>query len=60
MAGTPRTDTPVAPLAPAANAERFTHPAKVEKWFRRHCNDVLGRECTPAKKGDVLAYLTSL
>ena len=28
-------------LAPAANAERFTDPAKVEKWFKRNCNDVL-------------------
>jgi hypothetical protein len=50
----------IAPLAPAANAERFTAPAKVEKWFRRNCNDVLGRPCTPVEKGDVLAWLLSL
>ena len=55
-----RTDKPIAPLAPAANAERFTRPDKVEKWFRRNCNDVLGRECTPLEKGDVLTYLNSL
>jgi hypothetical protein len=55
-----KTDKPIAPLAPAANAERFTRPDKVEKWFRRNCNDVLGRECTAAEKGDVLAYLMSL
>lgn len=55
-----KTDKPIAPLAPAANAERFTRPDKVEKWFRRNCNDVLGRECTPAEKGDVLTYLMSL
>jgi hypothetical protein len=47
-------------LAPAANAERFTDPAKVEKWFRRNCNDVLGRECAPAEKADVLAWLMTL
>ena len=47
----------IAPLAPAANPERFTSEAKVEKWFRRNCNDVLGRACTPAEKADVLAYL---
>ena len=47
-------------LAPAANAQRFTDPAKVEKWFRRNCNDVLGRECTPAEKADVLAWLMTL
>jgi hypothetical protein len=29
----------------------------VEKWFRRNCNDVLGRTCTPSEKADVMAYL---
>ena len=55
-----KTDKPIAPLAPSANAERFTRPDKVEKWFRRNCNDVLGRACTASEKGDVLAYLMSL
>jgi cytochrome c peroxidase len=50
----------IAPLAPAFNAERFTDPARVEKWFRRNCNDVMGRECTPAEKANVLAWLVSL
>jgi len=50
----------IAPLAPAASPARFTDPAKVEKWFNRNCNDVLKRVCTPAEKGDVLAYLMSL
>ncbi|MGE3163031.1 MAG: DUF1924 domain-containing protein, partial [Burkholderiales bacterium] len=43
--------------SPAANPERFTAEAKTEKWFRRNCNDVLGRACTAAEKADVLAYL---
>lgn len=47
----------IAPLAPSANPERFTDAAKVEKWFRRNCNDVLGRPCTAHEKGDVLAWL---
>jgi len=55
-----KTDKPITPLAPAANAERFTRADKVEKWFRRNCNDVLGRACTASEKGDVLAYLMSL
>jgi hypothetical protein len=55
-----KTDKPITPLAPAANTERFTRPDKVEKWFRRNCNDVLGRSCTAAEKGDVLTYLMSL
>ncbi len=50
----------IAPLAPAANASRFTDPAKTEKWFKRNCNDVLGRQCTAAEKGDVLEYLLTL
>jgi len=55
-----KTDKPITPLAPVANAERFTRADKVEKWFRRNCNDVLGRICTASEKGDVLAYLMSL
>ncbi len=50
----------IAALAPSANAERFTDAAKTEKWFRRNCNDVLGRECTAAEKADVLAWLMTL
>ena len=54
------TDKAIEPLAPAANAKRFTDSAKVEKWFRRNCKDVLARECTAAEKADVLAWLISL
>lgn len=50
----------IRPLAPAFNAERFTDTAKSEKWFRRNCNDVVGRECTAAEKADVLAWLLTL
>jgi len=52
-----KTGKAIEPLAPSANAERFTNPKKVEKWFKRNCNDVLGRACTAQEKGDVLAYL---
>ena len=47
-------------LAPSSNADAFTETAKIEKWFRRNCNDVLARECTPQEKANVLAYLISL
>jgi len=50
----------IAPLAPAANPARLTDVQRIEKWFRRNCNDVVGRACTSAEKGDVLAYLISL
>ncbi len=55
-----QTGKTISPLAPAANAQRFSDAAKVEKWFRRNCNDVLARECTAQEKGDVMQYLTSL
>lgn len=54
------TDKAIEPLAPAANAKRFTDSAKVEKWFRRNCKDVLARDCTAAEKADVLAWLITL
>lgn len=47
-------------LAPAFNPERFTDAAKVEKWFRRNCNDVAARECSAAEKADVMAWLLTL
>jgi len=54
------TGKPIGALAPAFNPERFVDTAKTEKWFRRNCNDVLGRECSPAEKADVLAWLLTL
>jgi hypothetical protein len=50
----------IKPLAINANPARFTDDAKVEKWFKRNCNDVLGRECSIQEKADVLAWLMSV
>ncbi len=50
----------IQPLAPSANSARLTDPAKVDKWFRRNCSDVLGRACTPKEKADVVAWLLSI
>ncbi len=50
----------IEPLAPAANPKRLTDDAKVDKWFRRNCKDVLARECTAIEKADVLAYLVGV
>ena len=50
----------IGPMAPAFNPQRFTDAAKTEKWFRRNCNDVMGRECMPSEKADVLAWLLTL
>ena len=48
------------PLAPAFNPKSLTDTARVDKWFRRNCKDVLSRECTAGEKADVLAWLISL
>jgi len=47
-------------LAPAANPRAFTDSAKLDKWFRRNCKDVLQRECSASEKADVLAWLLTL
>ncbi|MBN8764265.1 MAG: DUF1924 domain-containing protein [Thiobacillus sp.] len=40
QAGRTRVGKRIEPLAPAAHPQRFTDAAKVEKWFRRNCQDV--------------------
>jgi hypothetical protein len=55
-----KTNKVIDPLAPVAQRDRFTDPAKVEKWFKRNCNDVLGRACSAQEKADFTAYMISL
>lgn len=50
----------IKPLSPNANSDRFIDQAKVEKWFKRNCGDVLGGECTAQEKADVLAWLMTV
>jgi len=50
----------IAPLAPAASAKRFTDASKAEFHFRLNCKDVVGRECSPGEKADVLSWLLTL
>jgi mono/diheme cytochrome c family protein len=57
--GETRAGKPIEPLAVSANPDRLTDPAFVEKWFTRNCASVLGRDCTAAEKGDVIAFLLS-
>lgn len=54
------TGKPISALAPSFNPERFADKTKAEKWFRRNCNDVAGRECTDAEKADILSWLLTL
>lgn len=57
--GQTRAGQPIAPMAVSVTPDRFTDLAKVEKWFRRNCDTVLGRECTPVEKGDFIAFMSS-
>ena len=47
----------VEPMALSVSPSRYTDPAKVEKWFKRNCNEVLGRECSAQEKGDWLTFM---
>ncbi|MDH5229742.1 MAG: DUF1924 domain-containing protein [Gammaproteobacteria bacterium] len=55
-----KTGKAIDPLAPSVNHERFTDAKKIEKWFKRNCKWVMGRECSDQEKGNFLSYLRSL
>lgn len=48
----------IEPVALSASPTRYTDPAKVEKWFKRNCTEVMGRECSAREKGDWLSFMT--
>lgn len=56
-AGRTRAGKAIEPMAVSASPTRYTDAAKVEKWFKRNCTEVLGRECTAREKGDWLAWM---
>jgi len=57
--GRTRTGKVIEPMAASVAATRYTDPAKVEKWFKRNCAEVLGRECSAREKGDWLAWVAT-
>jgi cytochrome c peroxidase len=59
-AGKTRAGKAIDPMAVSVTPDRFTDPEKVEKWFGRNCNTVLGRDCTALEKGDFITYLSGL
>lgn len=54
-----KTQKIIQPMFASFNAERYTDENKIEKWFKRNCKDVWGRECTAQEKGNILKYLLS-
>lgn len=59
-AGRTLTGKDIEAVAVSVTPKRYTDAAKVEKWFKRNCNEVLGRACTAQEKGDWLTYMLSL
>ena len=47
----------IEPMAVSTSPARYTDPVKVEKWFKRNCTEVMGRECTAREKGDWLSFM---
>ena len=57
-AGRALTGKAIDPVAVSVTPSRYTDAAKVEKWFKRNCNEVLGRECSAQEKGDWLSFMS--
>ncbi len=47
----------IEPVAVSVYPTRYTDPVKVEKWFKRNCTEVMGRECSAREKGDWLSFM---
>lgn len=58
--GQTRAGKDVAPMAVSKTPDRFTDAEKVEKWFTRNCQSVVGRACTAQEKGDFITFMASL
>lgn len=57
--GKTRAGKTIAPMALSRTPDRFSDLAKIEKWFRRNCNSVLGRQCSNEEKANFLAFMFS-
>jgi hypothetical protein len=51
------TKKPIKPLSPVINPKRFSSIKNVEIKFTKHCNEVVGSDCTLQEKGNYIAYL---
>ena len=58
--GETRAGKSIDPMALSVNAKRYQSLKKTEKWFRRNCKSVLGRECTAVEKGNFLIFMKNL
>ncbi len=56
-AGQTRAGKAIEPMALSVTPTRYSDKDKVEKWFRRNCNSVLGRACSPLEKGNFITFM---
>ncbi len=56
--GQTRLGKAIDPMAVSKNPARYTDAANLEKWFKRNCNEVLGRACTATEKGDFITFMS--
>jgi mono/diheme cytochrome c family protein len=54
------TGKPIRPLSPVVNEKRFASIDKVESNFTKHCNDIIGRDCTAQEKANFISYLLTV
>lgn len=54
------TGKPIQPLSPVVNTKRFSDLQRVEENFTKHCQDIIGRDCTPQEKGNYITYLLTV
>ncbi|MDD2934197.1 MAG: DUF1924 domain-containing protein [Methylotenera sp.] len=47
----------IKPLSPTVNPKRFDDIDHVEKQFAKHCNEIIGSDCTPQEKASYIAFL---
>ncbi|GAB1232739.1 DUF1924 domain-containing protein [Ferrigenium sp. UT4] len=52
-----KTGKVIHPMSAKVNPERYTDVKKMEKWFKRNCNDTWGRDCTAQEKTDFLTFM---
>ena len=55
--GRTRAGKEIAAMALSVTPDRYGDAEKVEKWFARNCQSVLGRPCTAQEKGDFISFM---
>jgi cytochrome c peroxidase len=52
------TNKSLAPMVARGQNARFTEASKTDKWLKRNCSDVIGRDCYADEKADLLLFFS--